>query len=79
MILAFYNNGHSSEVTSMEDQQTISKERDLLTLLEAHFKSNSSIKHEDFERIPQCCKKRKVGMLPILYNCGSFLHFMGNI
>ena len=24
-------------------------------------------------------KKREVGMLPILYNCGSYLCFMGNI
>jgi len=37
----------------MEDQQTIPKERDLLALLELHFKDNSCVKHEDFEHVPK--------------------------
>jgi len=35
----------------MEDQQTIPKERNLLALLELHFKGTSGVKHEDFERV----------------------------
>jgi len=35
----------------MEDQQAIPKERDLLALLELHFKGNTGVKHQDFERM----------------------------